>query len=1546
MSNMPDGLVGEESTIQCQIDGKPTVCLLDSGSQVTLLANSFFQTLKRELHPLTDLIVRHGGGGSLPYKGWTYINLGFSAHFSGTDEAFETVALVVPDGRDSARCPLIVGTNTGIFKQCHAACKRAGGERYLSALDISAECRAAYVRLDDVDKLGPNGHVGFARLKRDDNFYIPAGSSKEATVVIHHRCTAEQLVLIDRPDRGLPPPLYVHSQVRYLPGATFCKMKVTVTNPGHEDITLRPGSIVAEVGVPEWCRNTLGDTLLGNQMSPNEGKEEKTWTESEFDKFARLPFQWGPISPEWKERLLQSMIKNRQVFSSGEWDIGLTDKIEHEIKLTDDRPFRERSRRIALADLDDLKEHLQQLCDNNIIVESRSQYASPIVIVRKKNGELRLCVDYRKLNSRTLPDQYAVPLVQEALDCLNGCTWFSVIDLKSGYYQIPMKKEDQEKTAFICPLGFYEFKRLPQGIKGAPATFQRLMERCMAGLNLVEALVYMDDIIVFARSLEEMELRMTKVMSRLAEFGLKVSPDKCQICCKSVKYLGHIVSERGVQTDPEKVMALRSWPRPRNVKELRSFLGFAGFYRRFVPGYSKIAHPLHRLTAGGDPKKKKTKSAESSRVSYHHNKAFGSEWNPECEAAFETLKDKLCSAPVLVFADLTKPFVVHTDASREGLGGVLYQEVDGKLHPVAYASRSLSPSERNYPAHKLEFLCLKWVVCDKFRDYLYGAKDIQIMTDNNPLTYALTSAKLDATGQRWLANLSNYDITITYRSGKTNIAADALSRRPTEENLNQQDVEEQEKMKLKMGAGIREVTPETGGKLASDSLQAIFQSLSIDAPPNHISQRSCNNALVSSLAMTADVIPELYGDLDVGSELRTEVDWERAQRDDSDIARVRGFVQKGGKPRDVAGETDEVKCMVRNFRQLTIKDNVLYRKIVTPTLKTEVNQLVLPKIYRKSVLRALHNEQGHLGIERTLSFVRDRFYWPRMASDVHAWVTDCRRCVARKTHPRATAPLMNITTTRPMELCCMDFLSLEEDNLGYHSILVVTDHYTRYAQAFPTKNQKAVTVAKVLWEKYFVHYGLPERLHSDQGRDFESRVIGELTKLLGVKKSRTSPYHPQGDPQPERFNRTLLDMLGTLQLDQKEKWSQHLAGLVHAYNCSVNDSTGFSPYRLMFGREALLAADVKFGVQPSSSLSQKDHTKYVADLRDQLNQAYEIAARNAQKSGKSNKRRYDAKVRENALEIGDEVLLRNLGSGAGKLKDRWASSPYVIISQLPGIPVYRIQPKEGGKMKTIHRNHLLPINDASDNSDEFPVSMVKPNRKRPVDRKQTGVREPMVETSEDEVSENENDNLLVIRRPEVLATIQQMPRGRCKPNSEPISTLDPQAPPFLPGAGLETETSQQEDEKERENDLPNMESMPGMGSKDHSIVEGGSATLPEVCTQDTLTRLDVKGPEEEELESNGPNDESELSLQENESTGTIEKPELMVPEDKSQPTVIQDSPLEVVGEESEGESAGAEKDESCVPRASKRVPKRIERFTYPDLGVPSYTVQVQRVTTV
>ena len=271
----------------------------------------------------------------------------------------------------------------------------------------------------------------------------------------------------------------------------------------------------------------------------------------------------------WWSRLAEKLSQRTGVFSVEEWYVGLAMGVEHRIRMNDTRPFQERSRRLAPGDLDDLRRHLQDLLAAGIIKESRSPFASPIVVARKKSGKIRMCIDYRTLNARTVPDQYTVPRINDALDSLNGSRWFTVIDLRSGYYQIKMANEDKEKTAFICPLGFFQLERMPQGITGAPTTFQRLMEKAVGDMNLLQCLVYLDDIIIFSHSLEEHEKRLFKVLDRLEEYGLKISLDKCQFCQPQVKYVGHIVSVAGIATDPEKIRAVAEWKQPTDLKSLQ-----------------------------------------------------------------------------------------------------------------------------------------------------------------------------------------------------------------------------------------------------------------------------------------------------------------------------------------------------------------------------------------------------------------------------------------------------------------------------------------------------------------------------------------------------------------------------------------------------------------------------------------------------------------------------------------------------------------------------------------------------------------------------------------------------------------------------------------------------------------------------------------------------------------------------------------------------------------------------------------------------------------
>ncbi|KAK7945434.1 hypothetical protein WMY93_001162 [Mugilogobius chulae] len=814
------------------------------------------------------------------------------------------------------------------------------------------------------------------------------------------------------------------------------------------------------------------------------------------------------------------------------------------------------------------------------------------------------------------------------------------------------------------------------------------MEKAVGDMHLLQVIVYLDDIIVFGKTLEEHEQRLLKVLDRLEEYGLKVSIDKCQFCQSQVKYVGHIVSEAGIATDPEKVAVVKNWPEPTDLKSLRSFLGFCGYYRRFIASYSTIVRPLTELTKGYPPtqKQNKNKVKDPTKTYLKPSEPFKERWDESCRKAFRKIIDCLTNAPVLAFADPTKPYVLHVDASMNGLGAVLNQEYTEGLKPVAFASRKLSESERNYPVHQLEFLALKWAVVDKFHDYLYGAR-FTVRTDNNPLTYVLTTAKLNAVGHRWLAALATYDFNIQYRPGRHNIDADLLSRQYSDS--------------------------EQWADVPQSAIKAICK---IENTTNQV-------RLVDQLGVPPTAVPEAYSFpvslTAMTCEQLTLKELQIAQDLDPAIGPVKQALQAGKQLIQAKTDPPDVALLCREITRMELKDDIMYRTRKVPN-GTETKQLVLPERYRTSVMKSLHDECGHLGVEKTTELLKDRFYWPRMSSEVEQYIKTCGRCISRKTLPQRSSPLNQITSNGPLDLVCIDFLQIEPDKKGIANVLVVTDHFTRYAQAFPTKDQKSVTVAKVLWEKYFVHYGLPARIHSDQGRDFESRLIKELLSMLGIRKSRTSPYHPQGDAQPERFNRTLLSMLGTLENVRKQNWSQHISQLVHAYNCSKNESTGYSPYFLMFGRNARLPVDICFGAAFDEN-AQTSHLQYVDKMKKELQQAYHLATENATKNHLRNKARYDQRVRDQPLQEGDRVLIRNVGlTGKHKLKDRWKPIPYVVLKKLPNLPVYKVKPEQGpGSVKTLHRDHLLPIGylvRMPENTQ--PTERVKP----PVTRRQYSVR--------------------------------------------------------------------------------------------------------------------------------------------------------------------------------------------------------------------------------
>ena len=1268
-SFLPDGLVGKPSLSPVKIEGHACTALMDSGSTVTIIFEKWYREHLSHLtiQPISSLCIWGLSDSSYPYLGYVAVSLQIQDD-AGSFLTQTVLALVCPDPQGPDQVSVIIGTNARAFRHELATNSGVAGKHPATTWRVTAGLPTP---IHETLNSHTSDHVGQVKWVGPGSLTLTPGESCLVVGKATIDGTGNPGILVVDSSNALPQGVALPPCVLLPADLNKDSCKVLLQNVSLKTKSIPKGTVIAQIH--------KADVVTGLAQAPS--------APGAIDP-ALFDFGDSPLPPMWRDRLAQKLAERSKVFSVEEWDVGLAKDVEHRIRLTDSRPFRERSRRIAPGDIDDVRRHLQELLAAGIIKESRSPYASPIVVARKKSGKVCMCIDYRTLNTRTIPDQYTVPRIDDALDCLSGSKWFSVLDLRSGYYQLPMCDEDKEKTAFICPLGFYQFERMPQGIMGAPATFQRLMEKAVGDMHLLQCLVYLDDIIVFSNTIEEHEERLLKVLDRLEEFGLKISIDKCQFFRTCVKYVGHIVSENGVSTDPDKVRAVAQWPQPTNLKTLQSFLGFCGYYRRFIANYSAIVRPLTDLTRGYEPPRRgRPKQTEQGKRYLSKAEPFGDRWTSACTESFQKIKTCLVEAPVLAFADPTRPYVLHVDASFDGLGAVLNQEYPNGLRPVAFASRKLSASERNYPVHQLEFLALKWAVVDKFHDYLYGLR-FTVRTDNNPLTYVLTSAKLNACGHRWLAALSVYDFSIQYRPGRENVDADLLSR-----NCISPD-------------GVKAICKFAQAHLPSDLATRCIDQLG--APPQCIPQVYVHSIQVNERNLEPFSL----------SELRV------AQDGDYAISKMKQAILVG---RRIAPPHDspELTALQRQWPRLVIKNGMLYRNTVRKSGKP-ISKFVLPKQLRDLALKSLHDDGGHLGIERVIELMRERFFWPKMADDIAHYIKNCGRCVARKTLPGRAAPLNQLTSSGPLELVCIDFLSIEPDSRGVTNVLVVTDHFTRYAQAYPTRDQKAPTVARVLVEKFFVNYGLPARIHSDQGRDFESRLIKEMLKVLGIRKSRTTPYHPQGDPQPERFNRTLLSMLGTLDPGKKQRWSQQVATLVHAYNCTQNDATGYSPYFLMFGREARLPIDVCFQAVFDSEEA-VTHQKYVDNLRGDLKNAYQLAMEASTKNHQKNKRAYDLTVRQQALEKGDRVLVRALGgTGKQKLKDKWSSLPYVVLVKLPNLPVYRVQPESGtGVVKTLHRDHLLPVGDLvrfpyyQNNDKEAPEPLSKGRATR---RKHKGTR--------------------------------------------------------------------------------------------------------------------------------------------------------------------------------------------------------------------------------
>lgn len=1274
-------LIGSKCMVNCYLDGVRTQALWDTGSQVCLISEDWrrkylphtkVRSVEEIIGPGT-LVGKAVNKTEIPFRGWVEVK--FQLDPTNASALELQVPILVTDGPGFGEEP-IIGYNvidqllkSGVEQPPEVTTKAVS-----TAFSFDCKKTEVLVRLIKTSDMEcSDGEVRMGRQKE----VIPAGQSKAVKCFVRTGPLQSTQEVIFTPSENSPWPdgTTIAENIVTLNKGTGSRITVPVTNNTRHDVILSPRTVLGQVQTvkaiyPVEARPVKKENLCHPESAAGspEVSSDPLCFNGENEEHWDPPVPLNHLPPAQRLKAKEMLREECKAFSKDDQDVGSIPSLQLKIRLTDNTPVRRTYISVPKPLHREVKQYLEDLLNRGWIQKSRSHYSSPIVCVRKKDGSLRLCCDYRELNQKSLPDRHPIPRIQDMLDSLYGSAWFSVLDQGKAYHQGFLEESSRPLTAFITPWGLYEWVRIPFGLSSAPSEFQRSMEECLMGLRDEICQPYLDDNLVHSRTFDDHLRDVRKVLQRYQQHGVKLTAKKCELFKNQVRFLGKMVTKEGYSMDPAEtapVQALKD-RKPATVGELRKVLGFISYYRAYIQNFSRIAKPLYALlsvekVAGSDVELKgKQKGGKRGQKQNQPPSHQPITWTDKHSSVLCQLIDYLSSPPILGYPNFEEPFVLHCDASQEGLGAVLYQRQNEKLVVIAYGSRTLTAPEKNYHLHsgKLEFLAMKWAICERFRDYLYYAPSFIVLTDNNPLTYVLTTAKLNATAHRWIAELADFRFTIKYRPGKLNSDADGLSRMPL-------DVERY------MQTCSQEVQPET--------LSSVISALSVQ-----LEEREpwlCPVTIQTAIAQQNDEPLVDPVEMIPPSALRV------AQEEDPVIRQVRQYVARDQWPK-VRKVHSEIAAFAREKSRLILdNDGVLLRKTATRS------QLIIPKKFHPLLYRELHEEMGHLGVERTLHIIRDRFYWPHMQRDVEHYITKQCSCLKRKKPNKAVrAPLTSIVTTYPFELVSIDFLHLEKCKGGYEYILVVMDHFTRFAQAYACTNKTAKTAAEKIFGDFVLKFGFPTRLHHDQGREFENKLFAELKKHCGIQGSHTTPYHPQGNGQVERFNRTLLAMLRNLPEEAKADWKSSLAKVIHAYNCTRSEASGFAPYYLLFGRNPRLPIDIMFNITPSdSSLSHQD---YVSKWKKRMEDAYKLASQASKESGKRGKELYDRKGHGADLSLGCRVLIRNLTEkgGPGKLRSFWEEKVHIVTKRMyPDSPVYEVKPENGhGRTRVLHRNLLLP----------------------------------------------------------------------------------------------------------------------------------------------------------------------------------------------------------------------------------------------------------------
>ena len=931
-------------------------------------------------------------------------------------------------------------------------------------------------------------------------------------------------------------------------------------------------------------------------------------------------------------------------FAQHDLDLGHFTALTHTIPLIENaQPFRDKMRRTPVSFEKEEEKTLNAMLEAGVIQPSTSPWASAPVLVRKKEGGVRWCLDYRHLNDLTIKDQYPLPLISSCYDTLQGNVFMSTLDLAAGYWQIDIAPEDREKTAFITKYGLFEHRRMSMGLCNAPSTFQRAMNLVLRGLTWKTVLAFLDDILVLGKSFEDHLKNLREVMERLQTYNLKLKPRKCIFFQKQTKFLGRIVSGSSISVDPDSLEPVANWPVPRCTREVESFLGFANYNREHIPRLAELAEPLYGLTG--------------------KNKFVWEEMHRE---AFEAIKAALLKPVVLSLPTSNDTFVLDVDASNVAVAAQLSQIRDGIEVPVSYGSKSLTPQQRRYCATRKELLALI-VFTRQFRHYLLGRPFI-VRTDHNSLVWLTHFKNLQGQLARWMEELQQYAMKIQHRRGRDHVDADVLTR--LRDDLPYCD--------CYRAASDITLLPCKGCKYCERAQKQWeeFEKEVDDVEP--LSFPTIRN--VQSTAQWADVLePHMRAD---------------KQKEDRDLVLLKEWLQNPPNDEALAAVSPDLKTLW-NFRsQIVLDQGVLWYNWLQDG--SERRLFIVPETMKTFILRLAHDNSlaGHFGMDKTFERISRNFYWPGMRKDVEQHVRGCFAC-NRSKHLRRKyrAPLKEYTMGAPLEKLHIDILGpLPKTAQKNVYVLVMVCQFSKWVEFVALPDQKADTVASALIDAMITRFGCPKMLFSDQGSNFCGSVFQELCERLGIEKKRTTAYRAAANGQAERVNSVLGQAIRSIinanAKAHQSNWDKNLQLIAGAIRCTVNRNTGYSPNKVMLGREVTQPLELMCGIQTEPQAV----SDFVKQLESELREIHHETRQALKMAQRRQKNEYDLRQNVSRYQEGDAVLLINSATKIGqnkKLQPIWLG-PF-LVTKVISPTLYQICSQK--KTFVVHHDRIRRCHD-------------------------------------------------------------------------------------------------------------------------------------------------------------------------------------------------------------------------------------------------------------